>query len=166
MPIIHVIGRNVVDLENTSMRLELQKWNRVSPPSNLQNMPKPPTLSPFTSSNSKIHQAIMNLLPDGIQSIHPLKLQMDAGKWIPTPLIPSFLQHLNLLMIAITTAKNHWHNYMKMLGYGVLGSSNLFLLDAYQDTLDVDSNATMVGIAVGVPRKKSQCWTVSCDIKY
>ncbi len=41
---------------------------------------------------------------------------------------------------------------MKMFDYGVLGSSDLFLLDSYQDT-NIDPNATMTGTVVEISGK-------------
>ncbi len=52
---------------------------------------------------------------------------------------------------------------MKMSGYGIIGSSDLILLDSYQDSLNIYSNLTMIGTIVGIPGKYSHCRTMSWD---
>ncbi len=48
-----------------------------------------------------------------------------------------------------------------MSGYRIIGSSDLFLFDSYQDNLNVDLNLIMKGIIVGMAGKYSYCWTIS-----
>ncbi len=42
---------------------------------------------------------------------------------------------------------------MKMLGHGVIASSNLFSLDSYQDLVDFDTEFLMTGTIKNIPRK-------------
>ncbi len=40
-----------------------------------------------------------------------------------------------------------------MMGHGVIVSNNLFLLDSYQDLIDIDSDFMLTGTIIGIPRK-------------
>lgn len=50
---------------------------------------------------------------------------------------------------------------MKMSGYRLITSSDLFLFDSYEDSLDVDSKFTITGTVVDIPGKQECCWTIS-----
>ncbi len=55
---------------------------------------------------------------------------------------------------------------MKMSGHGIIPSSNLFLLNSYQDWLDLGSNLTMMRTIIGIPRKNASQWTISWEINF
>ncbi len=61
---------------------------------------------------------------------------------------------------AIEKVKLGW---MKMSGHGTKASSNLFLLDSYQDLIDIDADFTMTGTIIGIPRKKGSYWTIQWE---
>ncbi len=63
--------------------------------------------------------------------------------------------------VAVETPKKDMCNCMKMHRNGVIGSSNLIMLDSYQDSLNVNSNLIMTGTIVGIPGKYSCFWTIS-----
>ncbi len=50
---------------------------------------------------------------------------------------------------------------MNMAGYGVIETSNLFLLDTYQELMDFDSDLTMTGKITSIPGKHASWWTIS-----
>ncbi len=52
---------------------------------------------------------------------------------------------------------------MKMLGHGVIASSDLFTLDSHQDLADIDTELLMTGTIINVPRKKPNYWTIHWD---
>ncbi len=47
-----------------------------------------------------------------------------------------------------------------MLGLGLMTSSNRFLLDLYQDLIDIDSDFTTTGTIINIPRKQASYWTI------
>ncbi len=51
--------------------------------------------------------------------------------------------------------------FMKMLGHGVIASSDLFLLDSYQDLLDNDFYFMMTRTTISIPRKQTSYWTIN-----
>ncbi len=63
----------------------------------------------------------------------------------------------------LSTAKKAISDCMKMLGHGVIASSNLFLLDSYQDLIDIDSELTLAGAIIGIPRKQASYWTIQWE---
>ncbi len=52
---------------------------------------------------------------------------------------------------------------MMMSGYGVIASSNLFLLDSYPDLIDINSELLMTGTMIGIPRNHANYWTIHWD---
>ncbi len=52
---------------------------------------------------------------------------------------------------------------MKMLGHGVIASSNLFLLDSCQDLVDIDSKFLMNVTIIRIPRKHTNYWTIQWE---
>ncbi len=51
-----------------------------------------------------------------------------------------------------STTKKNKSCCMNMSGYGKFASSGLFLLDAYQDRIDIDSDFTMTRMVIGIHR--------------
>jgi len=52
-----------------------------------------------------------------------------------------------------STTKKMKYGCMKMLGHRNTATSILFLLESYQDWLDLDSNLTMTREIISIPRK-------------
>ncbi len=52
---------------------------------------------------------------------------------------------------------------MKMLGYGVITSSNILLVDSYQDLIEIDSDFMLTGTIIDIPRKHANYWTIQWD---
>ncbi len=52
---------------------------------------------------------------------------------------------------------------MNMSGYGVIASSDLFLLDSYQDLVKIDSEFLMTGTIIDIPMKHANYWTIQWD---
>ncbi len=52
--------------------------------------------------------------------------------------------------------------HMKMLGHGVIASSNLFLLDSSY-LVDIDSELLMTGTIISIPGKHANYWTIHWD---
>ncbi len=58
-----------------------------------------------------------------------------------------------------STTKKVKSGCMKMLGHGVMASSDCFLLDSYQDLIDIHSDFMMTGTIISIPRKQASYWT-------
>ncbi len=115
-------------------------------PADLENITEPPILSLLSSSSYETHQDNMNGLTKNKESDNPDQVllhghQMDQNpinpKLPPTPKPFGYEQ--------IKTPMMCGHNCMKMSGYRIIGSNNLFLLDSYHDGLNFDLNLTMIG---------------------
>ncbi len=53
--------------------------------------------------------------------------------------------------------------YMTMPGCGIIASSDHFLLDPYQDLLDLDFNFPLTGTFIGIPRKHTSWCAISWE---
>ncbi len=56
-----------------------------------------------------------------------------------------------------STMKKIEYGCMKLSGYRIIVSSDIFLLDSYLDQIKIDSNFTKTMTIIGIPRKHA-CW--------
>ncbi len=62
-----------------------------------------------------------------------------------------------------STTKKVKSGRMKMPGYGVIASSNPFLLDSYQYLIDIDSDFALTGTIIGIPWKQACYWNIQWE---
>ncbi len=60
-----------------------------------------------------------------------------------------------------STTKKMKIDHIKMSCHKIIASSDLFLLDSYQDCPDLESNLTMTRAIIGIPRKNASWWIIS-----
>ncbi len=124
---------------------------------NTDNLVEPSILSQLSGSISDTHQGQMNVsicesYTNGLESETTKKQEIDQkhdGVWTNEA-------------VPLTTKKIKY-DYLKISWQGLIASSYLFLLDSYQDWLDLDSNLTMMRAIIGIPRKHASWWTISWE---
>ncbi len=78
---------------------------------------------------------------------------------IPFNCIPHAIENCTNDVVSPTSNKGRWF-CMKMSGYRMITSTDIFLLDFCQDSIAVNLNFKMAGTSVDITRKNSQCWTI------
>ncbi len=65
-----------------------------------------------------------------------------------------------------SSTKKNRSSCMKMLGHGFIASSNLFILDSYQDLVEIDSEFLMTGTIINIPRTDANYWTIHGKVNH
>ncbi len=125
---------------------------------------EPPILFCLSCGRYANHQDSTNGLTRNKEFNNPDQVLLNGCKTDPNhinPILPPTPKPFN--SVVVKTPMMWGYNCMKMSGYEVIGSSDLFLLDSHQESLNVDFNPTMTWTIVGTTRKFFCCWTTSWD---
>ncbi len=121
------------------------------------HLKEPPTLSQVSYFNFEKKNIDMNdSIPDkeingcDVEQSDDNTTNQTTAKVTTNVTLPSITQKV----------KSGW---IKMLGNRVISSSNLVLLDPYQDLIDIDSDFTMTGTIIGIPRNQVSYWTIQWE---
>ncbi len=128
--------------------------------SNTDNMVDPPTLSWLSDSIPEFHQGkrnvtISELDPSGCD-LEPTKKteiykNIDKSEITETPSCEAATN-----VVVLLTTKKVKQCHMKMANCNKWS----FLLDAYQELMDIDSDLTMTGTITSIPRKHASWRTI------
>ncbi len=103
------------------------------------------------TNHGKMKVSISEKDPNGCE-IEPMeKMEIDQ-KMNDGQIIEKSNEAMSNQKVPSTTKKNY-SGHIKMSGYGIIASSDIFFLDAYQYWIYINSDVTTTGTIIGIPRK-------------
>ncbi len=122
-----------------------------------EDLKQPPTLLQLSGVINDNNQCKMKY------SISNTELNGCEVEKIDTRVPNCVTDNVNTIVTFPSSNKKIRSGCMMMSGHGVIASSNLFLLDSYQDLEDINSKILITGTIICIPRKHANYWTIHWD---